>query len=201
MKYLLGIMLSFMIATTALATPLLVCDPYPYEPDGAMPDKFGVTLKADPPRIPEDQTFYFNYALHTDGAAIVANLVNFPVGENTLDVWAENVWDVSPKVSFVFTKELPGISSGMALVNVDGVVFLTTDPQDSITHYRVIVNGTEYVVEAEEDGSLRASLDGIEDGIHSVEIYAINLWGESNLAPFGFTKSVPSAPKNLLLSL
>lgn len=199
MRYLLGIILSLLLVTTVMSA-VLVCDPYPTDGSEPMPTRFGVLLKADPPRIPEDQTFYFNYTLHTDGNAIVANLVNFPAGENVLEVWAENVWDKSTTVPFTFIKELPGISSGMALVNIDGVVYLTTDPQESIYSYRIIIDGIEYVVDAEDDGSLKVSLEGIEDGIHSIEIYAINMWGESNLAPFGFTKSVPSAPKNLLLS-
>jgi hypothetical protein len=96
---------------------------------------------------------------------------------------------------------MPGMPSNIALVNIDGVAYLFSDAQESIQFYRVIVDGEDFVVDAEDDGSLLYSLDGLEDGVHSIEAYAINMWGNSNPAPFGFTKQLPSAPENLRLVL
>jgi hypothetical protein len=84
-------------------------------------------------------------------------------------------------------------------VNIDGVAYLVADPQEGVFQYRIIVNGDEYIYDAEPDGSFKLSLAELEDGVHSIELYAINIWGESNQSPFGFTKVTPTAPLNLLL--
>lgn len=158
---------------------------------------YEIRVKNSTPEIEDDQVFDFN--AQSDGS-IRADLVNFGAGENNVMVLACNVWGKSTEVPFTFQKDLPGISTGMALININGVVYIVTGPQDGITHYRLIIDGDEYVVEAETDGSLQYSLEGLENGLHSIELYAINMWGTGNLAPFGFTKIKPNAPSNLRLT-
>ena len=184
----IGIILLFV--GQAFASPFLVSDPH------TEATCYRIRVLNTTPEPEDDQVFSFS--AQTDGS-LRADLVNFSTGENKLMVLACNVFGESIEVVFTFVKTLPGISTNMALINIDGIAYITTGPQEGITQYRVIVDGIEYFIDAEADGSLLYSLDGLSNGIHSVEIYAINLWGESNPAPFGFTKIVPTAPQNLLL--
>lgn len=180
------VLLSFNLSYAAT----LVGDPQ------ANTDGYKIRIKNSTPE-PEDD-LVFSFSAQSDGS-LRANLVDFPAGENNIEVLAYNVWGKSTEVPFTFQKDLPGIPTNMALVNINGVVYIVTGPQSGITHYRIIIDGVDYVVEAETDGSLQYSLAGLENGIHSIELYALNTWGDSNPAPFGFTKTKPNAPSSLRL--
>jgi hypothetical protein len=222
----LGILIAIELVVMAVmlyANPLLIGDKYPYQEclnycDEAYPDKAepGYTYCVENECIPDEfivhmmaenkvdyTEFKFNYAttMHEGiEVAVVADLINFPAGNYELRIWAANEWGQSKTYSvWQLDKVQPGTSTGMAIVNIDGVAYLIADPQAGITHYRIIIDGIEYMVDAKEDGSLQVSLEGIAEGAHSVELYAINLWGESTLAPFAFTRVVPNAPSNMLL--
>ena len=180
-----------LISNVTFASPFVVSDPVP----NATCFEIRILNQTQDPA--DDQVF--ELSSQSDGS-LRADLVNFPAGENNLMILACNVFGKSSEIPFTFVKDMPGISTNMALVNINGIVYITTSPQEGISQYRVIIDGTGYIVDAEEDGSLLASLEGLENGIHSIEIYAINMWGESNPAPFGFTKIVPTAPQSLQLT-
>ncbi|MCK5601919.1 hypothetical protein KAR91_08625 [Candidatus Pacearchaeota archaeon] len=188
----MGMFLLFSILFTPMAfAASLVSDPQPNT------TCYEIRLLNSTPDPADDPIFKFN--AQADGS-LRADLVNNPAGENKLMVLACNVWGKSVEVPFTFDKTMPGISTNMALVNINGIVYIVTGPQPGIIQYRVIIDGDEYFVDAESDGSLKASLEGLENGIHSIELYAINMWGEGNPAPFGFTKIKPNAPQNLQLT-
>jgi len=186
------LMFSMLFVPMSFASPFLASDPQPNT------TCYEIRILNTTPDPADDQIFSFN--AQSDGS-LRADLVNNPAGENKLMVLACNVWGSSAEVAFTFDKNIPGISSNMALVNINGIVYIVTGPQPGIIQYRVIIDGNEYFVDAESDGSLKASLEGLENGIHSIELYAINMWGEGNLAPFGFTKIKPNAPSNIRLIL
>ena len=54
-------------------------------------------------------------------------------------------------------------------------------------------------LDASADGSLHYLINWVENGVHSVQVFAINMWGDSNPCPFDFTRSEPVAPQNLQL--
>jgi len=179
-----------LICTVAFASPHLTCDPQ------EAAEYYKIRVLNDTPEATDDQVFTFN-AL--EGGVLMFDLVNFPAGENNIMVLAGNVWEESAESPYTFDKVMPGISTNMALVNIDGVAYLVADAQEGVIQYRIIIDGTEYFIDAEADGSLKVSLAELEDGIHSIELYAIGMWGESNPAPFGFTKVMPNAPQSLHL--
>jgi hypothetical protein len=193
MKKFLAVLLSVMVCGSAFASPFLVSDPH--DQATCYEIRLIVGTPDDPANIVDDQIFTFS--AQADGS-LQADLVNFPTGQNNLMVLACNVFGKSVEVPFTFEKVMPGISTNMALVNIDGVAYLVTDPQEGIIQYRVRIDGIDYFYDT-TDGALALDLSGLADGVHSVEIYAINIWGESNPAPFGFTTVIPIAPQNLHL--
>ena len=82
--------------------------------------------------------------------------------------------------------------------------FLVCDPQTNVTHYVIIIDGNEHVVEAQDlgDGTVRLYYDlgGFSEGSHTIQVKAKNLWGVSEPVPFEFTKSLPPTPTGLSLS-
>jgi hypothetical protein len=182
--------LSLMFTTSTMAAYYLVSDPNE-------PATYYVMRLLNATETPDDDQ-KFEVSAQSDGS-LHTDLINFPAGVNKLMVKAGNVFYESTEVAFEFDKDMPGIPSNVALVNIDGLAYLTAAPQEGISYYRVIVDTDEYMVDAESDGSLLYSLEGLEDGIHSIESYAINDWGESNPAPLGFTKQRPNAPENMNL--
>ena len=74
--------------------------------------------------------------------------------------------------------------------------FLVCDPQTNVTHY-VITGDINVTVPAKDlgDGTVRLEydLDGITDGIHTLELKARNIWGDSTPVPFEFVKALPDA--------
>ena len=186
---LVALIACLVFSTSIFARPFLVSDPQ------AAATFYVITLLNDLADPDDDQDF--QVSAMADGS-LHADLINFPAGLNQLEVRAGNVFDISDPTPFEFTKDMPGIPSHIALINIDGIVYIQSDPQTGIYSYRVIIDGVEYVVDAEADGSLLYEID-LPDGVHSIEAYAINMWGESNPVPFNFTKTLTSAPQNLRL--
>jgi hypothetical protein len=185
----IGLSLMF-AATVTLANPHLVSDPNEHA------TRYVIVLENDPADPNDDQTF--NVTAQQDGS-LRADLVNMPAGLNKIVVRSGNAFYESVAVPFEFTKSMPGIPSNVALVRIGDLAYLKSAAQVGIDYYRVIIDGDDFMVDAEDDGSLLYSLEGLDDGIHSIEAHAINVWGESNPAPLGFTKTKPGVPENLRL--
>ena len=180
----------FLFASAASASPYLVSDPC----ENA--EYFIIRILNDTSDPADDQLVQVDAQ---PDLSLQVDLVNFPAGPNNIMVRAGNTWAESVEVPFQFIKEIPGVPTNMALVNVDGEVYLVCDPQPGITQYRVIVDGTDYVLDASADGSLHYLINWVENGVHSVQVFAINMWGDSNPCPFDFTRNEPVAPQNLQL--
>lgn len=189
-KYIISILSVFIISTISFADMYLVSDPC------LNASFFKIRLLNDTSTAEDDKVFVVDAQEDT---SLRINLVNFPAGENYIMVRAGNVFDESIEVPFEFSKDSPGLPSGITLVNIDGDAYLICEPQEGIYFYRVLINDNEFVVDANEDGSLQYFVGDLEDGIYSVEIYALNEWGDSNSVPFEFNKSLPGVPKNLKL--
>jgi hypothetical protein len=178
-----------LFSTTTVFAAYLVSDPQ------EAATYYVITLLNDLADPDDDQDF--EVSAMADGS-LHADLVNFPAGLNQLEVRAGNVHALSDPAPFEFVKDMPGLPTHIKLVNIDGLVYVKTDPQTGIYSYRVIIDGVEFIVDAEPDGSLLYELD-LTLGVHSIEAYAINMWGESNPVPFNFTKTLTNAPENLRL--
>ena len=182
--------ISLLSTSTLYAINHLVCDPNPTA------GHYLITLLNDPADAGDD--ILYEFPAEDDGS-LNATLVGFPAGLNQLEVRAANVWAISTMVPFEFSKDMPGIPSNIALVYIDGTTYFRAMPQVSITSYRIIVDGVDYIVDAEADGSLLYEVSWLANGAHSIESYAINQWGESSPVPFNFTKTLSNAPENLRL--
>jgi hypothetical protein len=191
MKYIIFIVVVMLtIATVASANPFLVSDPC----EGA--EYFVIRILNETPETDDDQEITVPAK---EDLTLEADLVNFPTGTNNIMVRSGNTWEESTEVPFEFVKEIPGVSSNIAIVNINGVVYLICDPQQAITQYRIIVDGVDYVVNADENGGLMYQIDWVEQGAHSIQVHAINMWGEGNPCPFDFTRNRPNVPENILL--
>jgi hypothetical protein len=84
-----------------------------------------------------------------------------------------------------------------------GNPYLVCDTQPNVDHYIVILDGVSEEVpyrEIEINGEAKVELKdmaGIAEGNHTVEIYAVNVWGQSSPVPFSFTKELPDTPTNI----
>lgn len=183
--------ISLLSTSTLYAENHLVSDPNPNA------EYYLITLLNDLTDPDDDQ--FFQFPADEDDGSLYATLINFPAGLNQLEVRAANVWVISTMVPFEFSKDMPGIPSNIALVYIDGITYFRAMPQVSITSYRIIIDGVDFIVNAEADGGLLYGVSWLTNGVHSIESYAINQWGESNPVPFNFTKTLPNAPENLRL--
>lgn len=78
----------------------------------------------------------------------------------------------------------------LLLVNESsGAPFLVCDEAGDVTGYEVNLDGDGWEV---TPAPLKYDLEGIVEGGHTVEVRAVNLWGESPSVPFDFTKTLPS---------
>lgn len=101
------------------------------------------------------------------------------------------------------------VTLGLISFGVCAEPFLVSDYQQAdfkITNYDCDLNGTveTLVPDTKGNGDTRVRMDlaGIVSGQHRVKCRAVNLWGESAYSPdFIFSKSVPSVPGTLKLSL
>jgi len=79
--------------------------------------------------------------------------------------------------------------------------FLVCDPQTDVTEYRVIVDGSETIVQAVDlgNGTVRLEYDcaGLIPGAHHFDVSARNLWGESEQVPFDCVKVLPGNPSGI----
>ena len=159
----LALGLSLVFASTVMAYPYLVSNPH----DSAT--YYIIRLLNDPADETDDQLFNVN--AQEDGS-LRADLINFPAGDNQVKVLAGNVFYESVEVPFEFSKTLPGVPSNIALVNIDGLAYLFSAPQETISHYRVIIDGEEYVVDAQADG--REAVEP-EDGLGRLLIASLDI--------------------------
>ena len=74
--------------------------------------------------------------------------------------------------------------------------FLVCDAQTGVTHYQ-ITGDIEAEPQAEQNGSIRYDLAGIEAGDYNLNVVACNEWGCSQATQFFFTKSLPQSPMNI----
>ena len=88
-----------------------------------------------------------------------------------------------------------------------GNPFLVCDPvpADTVTHYLVKIDGASAITVAaygNSDGTVMMHYDCVDfsNGNHSLEIAAVNIWGESTYVPFSFLKQVPAIPLTFGLS-
>jgi len=80
-------------------------------------------------------------------------------------------------------------------VSAHATPFLVCDPQEGVTGYEIMDNGTALsAVDAQADGSLRYDLADIAKGEHSYSVKACNMWGRSEASGIVIIKTVPQAP-------
>jgi hypothetical protein len=82
--------------------------------------------------------------------------------------------------------------------------FLTCDPYVSpttVVGYKIQIDGGAWndigsIVDTQGRYVLKFDLGGMNlaDGTHAINIKAYNVWGESPITPFSFSKGVPTAP-------
>ena len=85
--------------------------------------------------------------------------------------------------------------------------FLVCGPvdADSVTHYLVKVDGGSATIVptfGNPDGTVMIHYDlgTFSNGVHHLEIAAVNVWGRSEYVPFDFNKVVPNIPRDFELS-
>jgi len=75
--------------------------------------------------------------------------------------------------------------------------FLVCDPQTNVTHY-IITGDIDITIPATDlgDGTVRLAydLESVLERRYDIQVKAKNVWGESVVVPFDFTKAIPDVP-------
>ena len=82
--------------------------------------------------------------------------------------------------------------------------FLICDPQVGINEYVVTYDGIEEIVSYNENHSsgsvILKDLAGITEGNHTIDVKAVNVWGESATVNFPFSKILPTAVTGIAIA-
>ena len=101
------LIIALLFAVPAWAGPFVTCDPYP----AGDVTKFQVTYDGTTTEVPYIETVF-------DGQikAVLKDLTGIPMGAHDIKASACNIWGCSnDSVPLEFTKELPGVPSGVGL--------------------------------------------------------------------------------------
>ncbi len=101
--FIMSLMLLFLVASVATATPFLVCDP---QPDTVL----GYVLNVD-------GTDYTLAVTSVDATTVrvVYDLEGIAVGAHSVELRARTIWGLSSPVPFAFTRDIPPTPSNIKL--------------------------------------------------------------------------------------
>ena len=71
-------------------------------------------------------------------------------------------------------------------------------PSEKITNYLITIDGGEIIT---LPCPLHFDLGEIGEGTHTIKVAAANLWGSSMFSTFDFTKTTPSPPQSISISI